>query len=381
MRYRFAIVLALVAALTLAAALPALADASAAVQWLKSLQRDDGGFGTQGSNLSETSEVIFALAAAGQDVAGLLNNGKSPLDFLATHVAEATTVGVKAKVAMAVSAAGGDASNVGGVNLIAQILGSQSAQGMYGGPEDALTSHVYAMLALAASGQAIPANAVTWMKEAQADNGGWAWNGSTKAEDTDTNTTALVVQALVAAGQLASSDMTLINALDYLKAAQNDDGGFPYQKPSPWGTDTDANSTAVCLQALIAAGQDLAAWAKADGRTPLDALAALQRNDGAFAWQAAFGDANLLASAQAVPALLGKPYPIAITAVAAADATAEATQAPAATVEAAVATPVPAATAMPAQVLPVTGAAQPDIVPALMLAVAAGYLLRRKLAA
>ncbi|MGQ9555682.1 MAG: prenyltransferase/squalene oxidase repeat-containing protein [Anaerolineae bacterium] len=368
MKYRLAIVLALVAALALGAVLPALADASMAVQWLQSLQREDGGFGSQGSTLSETSEVIYALAAAGQDVAGLKVSGKSPLDYLAAHITEATNIGTKAKVAMAVSAAGANASSVGGANLIDEIERSLTADGFYGGAEDMLTSHVYAMLALASAGRPVAASAVAWLRNQQAPGGGWAWNGSKKPQDVDSNTTALALQALIAAG-VPKDDPAVQLGLQYLATVQNDDGGFTYQKPSPYGTDTDANSTAVCLQALYATGQALATWAKADGKTPLDALAALQRNDGAFAWQAAFGDANLLATAQAVPALLGKPYPIAITKVAAAT---EVTQAP-------------TATAAPAQVLPVTGAAQPDIAPTLMLAASAlavaGFLLRRKLAA
>jgi hypothetical protein len=98
-------------------------------------------------------------------------------------------------------------------------------------------------------------------------------------------------------------------ALEYLHSIQNEDGGFPYQKPSEFGSDTDANSTAYVIQALIATGNDPTSsdWT-VGGNTPLTALAALQLESGAFAWQAAVPGENFLASVQAIPALEGKAF-------------------------------------------------------------------------
>ena len=106
-------------------------------------------------------------------------------------------------------------------------------------------------------------------------------------------------------------------ALAYYESIQNEDGGWPYQNPSAYGTDTDANSTAVTIQAIIAAGQDPAGdeWATAEGSTPLAALEALQNESGAFAWQAAVPDDNLLATVQALPAVAGKAFPFVTMAV------------------------------------------------------------------
>ena len=380
MRSRLFIAAALVVALTLLAAVPAFASPDITVQWLKSQQHDDGGFGAEGSTLSETAEVVYALAAAGQDVAGLKTNGRSPLDYLAAHVSEAKSAGAMAKLSLAVSAAGGDAATVGGVNLVGQIEKSLGAEGAYTlSAEDTLSGQVYAMLALVGAGRTVPQSAVDWLRGKQQAGGAWAWNASDKAEDADSNTTSLALQALIAAG-VAKDDAAIQKGIQYLGGLQNEDGGFPYQKPSPYGTDTDADSTAFCIQALIATGQDLTAWKAKSGKGPLDALAALQRNDGAFAWQAAFGDANLLASAQAVPALLGRSYPIAVTK---ASGTAEAAQPAAATpAVAAAATPGPTAAV---QVLPTTGAAQSGTAATLVLVgtalVAGGCLLQRRLSA
>jgi hypothetical protein len=128
----------------------------------------------------------------------------------------------------------------------------------------------------------------------------------------DSNTTAFVLQALMAAG-VGPGDEAVTKAQAYYAEIQNDDGGWPYQSPSDFGTDTDANSTSVAIQALIAAGQDPAGadWTTAGGSTPLSALEALQNESGAFAWQAAVPDDNLLATVQALPALAGKALPLA----------------------------------------------------------------------
>ena len=58
------------------------------------------------------------------------------------------------------------------------------------------------------------------------------------------------------------------------------------------------------------AGQDPsgAEWT-VDGNTPVSFLLSLQLPDGSFEWQPGLG-ADLLATAQAVPALLHSPYPV-----------------------------------------------------------------------
>ncbi|NTV97469.1 MAG: hypothetical protein HGA75_19005 [Thiobacillus sp.] len=87
-------------------------------------------------------------------------------------------------------------------------------------------------------------------------------------------------------------------SLAYFRLVQNADGGWTYQKPSAFGEDTDANSTALVIQALVAAGEDLAGW-----NDPEQALLALQVPSGAFIFNAASSSENLLATVQAMPAL------------------------------------------------------------------------------
>jgi len=70
------------------------------------------------------------------------------------------------------------------------------------------------------------------------------------------------------------------------------------------------------MQGLLAAGEDLIAdWSSDDGHSPYDALAAYQKPDGPFVWAWSWPGDNTLATAQAVPALLGKANPFTGTGV------------------------------------------------------------------
>jgi hypothetical protein len=175
---------------------------------------------------------------------------------------------------------------------------------------DTFVAHVLAVLALRSAERPIPAETIAFITDAQQEGGGWAWDGTAETA-ADTNTTAFAVQALIAAGVASASD-EVSAALAYYEGIQNDDSGWPYQSPSDFGTATDANSTAVTIQAILAAGQDPAGepWTSSEGTTPVQALGELQNESGAFAWQAAIPDDNLLATVQALPALAGEPFPL-----------------------------------------------------------------------
>jgi hypothetical protein len=110
----------------------------------------------------------------------------------------------------------------------------------------------------------------------------------------------LAVQALVAAGRKDDTG----RALDYFRRVQNADAGWTYQVPSAFGTDTDANSTALGIQAILAVGDSLSNWSTG-ASDPLGALLALQNADGSFSFNRVFPGANTLATLQAIPALTG----------------------------------------------------------------------------
>ncbi len=368
MRHRiFALSLALL--LALASIVPALAaaDLAAALDYLRTQQNADGGFGSgfaPGSTPANTADAVLAIVAAGGDAAAFEQGGNSTVDYLAANTTAVDTSGDLAKLILAAVAAGQNPRTFGGTDSVARLEAMAGADGRIATANDTFVSHLLAVLALASVRRPISAAAVDQILQAQQDSGGWAWDG-TEATPADTNSTAFAVQALAAAGQAGSEAVG--RALDYYRSIQNEDGGWPYQSPSDFGTATDANSTAVSIQALIAAGEDPAAWESSGGIDPVASLEGFQNESGAFAWQAATPGDNLLATVQALPALAGKTFPLATMAVGEASAQAATTPAP---------------TAPAPLTAPETGGAGLD--PALLLSLgglavaAAGYALRRR---
>lgn len=310
------IILVIALLLILASATPALAqvDTADALAYLESQQNADGGFGSgfsPDSTTNSTADAVLAIVAVEADPATFDQDGNTPVTYLAANASSAASGGDLAKLILAIIAVGENPREFGGVDSVAKLESLIGADGKIGTETDTFVSHTLAVLALASAQRSIPASAVEYIKAAQQEAGGWAWDGSA-ATAADTNSTAFAVQALIAAGEASDGDAVTL-ALAYYKEIQNEDGGWPYQNPSDFGTTTDANSTAVTIQAIIAAGQDPAGagWTTAEGNTPVAALAALQNESGAFAWQAAIPDDNLLATVQALPAVAGKAFPLA----------------------------------------------------------------------
>ncbi len=306
----------------------AAADTAAALEYLATQQNADGGFGSgfsPESAIGSTADVVLAIEAAGGDPATFDQDGNTPVTYLATNAGSAETAGDLAKLILATIAAGENPRQLGGVDSVAKLEALASEDGRIGGEFDTFVAHTLSVLALASAQRPIAPASVSYIQEAQQESGAWAWDGTAETA-ADTNTTAFAIQALIAAGEAADSE-AVAAGLAYYQGIQNDDGGWPYQNPSDFGTDTDANSTAVTIQAILAAGQDPtgAGWISEGGNTPLAALEALQNESGAFAWQAAMPDDNLLATVQALPALAGAAFPFATMDVGEAPAEAPAT--------------------------------------------------------
>lgn len=178
-----------------------------------------------------------------------------------------------------------------------------------------------ALLGVAAGGEdSTPAAkaAAAWLVRQQCDDGGWQYyradltkpctpaNPATYSGE-DTNSTAVAIQALAALGATPRVDPSA-----FLRGAQNADGGFGYVP----GASTDPNSTGLVLQAFAARGLDPAGVRSGAGKTPYDALVGYQLGcaappadrGGFYAFDPASPDA--LATAQALPGLAGKPYPL-----------------------------------------------------------------------
>jgi hypothetical protein len=280
--------------------------------WIATQQQADGSFA--GFGAGNTADAVFAICAVGGDPNGFLVEGNSPVSYLAANVDTLTsTTGGTAKTILAAVCANKDPRSFAGLDLVAEIEGTvDSTSGQYGSD---LSGHAFAMLALKGTNRPIPDTAVSWLRTAQTPEGGWGWDGTPSSGNADTNSTSLAIQGLVAAG-VPTSDTAIQNAIAYLHTQQNDDGGFPYANPSSWGTETDANSTAYVIQGLVAAGEDPegSSWT-VKSNNPMTALLSLRLSSGAFLWQAAIPGENALATYQAVPAMMLKTFPMVTTTV------------------------------------------------------------------
>lgn len=290
---------------SVAAAASTPAAVEDATGWLRGQQQPDGGYpGFQGgSDPSATADAAVAFASAGVDPANVSQGGHSIIDFLvASARTYGTTTAGAAKLTLAAAAARENPREFGGVDLIATLQRElDPASGLY---DEQLFTHAYAMLAMAAAGETVPAEAATALEQHQSADGSWAFSGSTEPGQGDSNTTAIAIQALSAAGSASSA--AIEKGLGYLKTVRMPDGSYTYQPggESPAG---DANSTALVIQALIAAGQPPEAGVAG---SPLDALAHFQNPDGAFRYRDDTPADSALATVQAIPALMSMPLPV-----------------------------------------------------------------------
>ena len=288
---------------------PEILSAGAALQWMRPQQQLNGSYG----NVGATLDVILAVAAANRNPAQWQSStGNSLLDFVSPRAAafarqSAASTG---KLALAVAAADLDPQQFAGLNLVISTTHYYNpATGAYGAT---VQDQALSMLGLDAAGAPIPAAAVQHLTGMVNANGGWGW---TPGQPSDADSTSVALEALVAAGQPTNSP-AVVNGQAYLHTVQqlNDDGGFAHSPDLPWAHDSNTNSTSYAIQSILATGQDplSAAWS-ISATTPITFLLGQQLTNGAFVY--VNPPADLFATQQAVPALVGKPFPLASRAV------------------------------------------------------------------
>lgn len=318
-----------------AAAVPADDAVIKGAAYIKTTQGADGGYA---AFFGQSMDAILAVRAAGYDPAKDLQGGKSPVDYLAANVPALDSPGAAAKGALAARALGLDPSSVAGTNLIALVEGAyDTTTGAYASG-DTFTQAI-AMLGLACTGHNVGAKAEAALRLNQVkDSGGWSWAADAGAADVDS--TAIAIQALLAAGA-PKTDSAIAAGLEFLRDTQLEDGGWGFDM-----TASNTSSTAYAVQALLALGEDpeSTAWTKAGGATPIAYLVSQQNADGSFP-----GFDPGFATNQVVPALAGRTFcNAAVTPVTRTRPQAAPTPAPA-----------PTATATPAPRPPSTGNTPP----------------------
>jgi hypothetical protein len=280
--------------------------ANRALTWMNEQQNADGSWsGWTGPDPGATCDAVLAYAAAGFDPDSVTAQGSaiSAMDYLSGSASSFVTASTDSagKLALAVEAAGADAHDFGGVDIVDVLVNSwySPTVGAFGDAGN-VWEQAFGILGLAAAGEPIPVSATVTLGNLQNTDGSWtdAW-GYDKP-----GSTGLALQALAAAG-VAITDSRVVSGVVALQNEQNAVGSW-----SAFGSPS-ANSTAYAVQGLLAAGEDLEAakWLK-NGQSPYAALSDLQKPDGPFT----LGPTDdFFSTRQAVPALLGVHYPFAHT--------------------------------------------------------------------
>jgi hypothetical protein len=163
-------------------------------------------------------------------------------------------------------------------------------------------------------------SAESWLLNQQCPNGGWTsykdasnpCNGNpADFEGPDTNSSSLAIQGLSAEGDLSGS--ALSKAEEFLVNAQDSDGGWGYEPntASAPGT-TDPDSTALVLQAILAMGHAPNRAPFNKNANPVSVLESFQTSSGSdqgsFNYPGISGP-NIIATYEAVPAVAGVVFP------------------------------------------------------------------------
>lgn len=253
---------------------------------------------------------VMALSAAGESPS---------LEGLKT-VSGTKAIDLEAPI-LALAAAGKDPRTFGSADLVAKL--KSFYDGTQLGEVGIINDDIFGLLALLASGEktddATVAGIRSFILSKQNADGGFSFavglpaapDGSAQAGGgSDTNTTAAAIMALRAAG-IESGDAVITNAISYLRAAQNEDGGFPYDPKSSWGTASDASSDAWVSMAIRAAGGDPGSLEKSGG-TPLTHLESLRQAGGFYLYQAGGAEDSFtpVTTSYALLALSGKTLPV-----------------------------------------------------------------------
>lgn len=285
----------------------AVADA---IAWLHTQQLPDGSFGlytsdgSYASSASATADVVYVLALTGENPAGpdWSRGGQSALDALARLAPGyvGLDAGQAGKVARAVAVAGGDPRTFGGLDLVQIIRDAYDPQtGRY--HSALLYRHSLAVEGLLRAGEAVPEAAFRAVWQAQLPDGGWFW--SFDGTESDVDSTGRMLQLLAGQAGLPGGD-AFARAARRLSREQASTGGWAAGSS---GNSPNANSTALAVMGLSAAGCDLQATAlRRAGRSAIETLLSFQEPGGAFVYMLEPGkeESRLMATVDAVAALL-----------------------------------------------------------------------------
>jgi len=275
-------------------------NAQRALQWLTcSQQQANGQIGSGGNAIARSSEVALGLAAAGQPASAMQHGDASLADYLRT--ATSTDVGTNGELLLARASqpSAGPTATVAAQLQAAKALSGPS-QGEYGSD---LYSDALAILGLRAAEQPVTTDSITFLRAHQQADGGWSFDNADQYGE-DSNTTALVLQALIAAG-VSADDPAISKGFSYLQSVFSQ-GGFG---DAP-GSAPDPNSDELVVLAAVAAGRQTDTIWNSMINDAVDNLSSQQLGSGADAGAIASSFSKLFATTQAPNAFLLRPLTV-----------------------------------------------------------------------
>gem|GEM_PF-3551997 len=255
-------------------------DVSGAREFIVDHQGGDGSF----SAPIYTDWAAIALAATKQNTDG--DAYRAVRKYVLEDTPDFSLVTDFERRAMALMALGVSPYDGTDTNYIRSIL--SYFDGVQVGDPELVNDDIFALIVLANAGYTNEDNViqqvVSFVLERQAKNGSW---------ENDVDLTAAAVQALAPFEKVAGVYGALDMAEAYLRLVQEDDGSFGNSFATSW-----------VLQAVAALGDTPEKWSK-HGRTPLDALSAMQQTDGGVDIENVPDTTRLWATSYAVPAARG----------------------------------------------------------------------------
>jgi energy-coupling factor transport system substrate-specific component len=285
------------ASLLLAPGRAAAAGADSGAAWLAGAQNGDGGFGTapgEESSAAMTGWAMLGLEAGGRNPYDVARNGNSAVDYLRRNADSISDAGDLSRTILALVGAGAEPRDFADRNLVAELRDRIARNGSIGGQVN-LTA--FGVMALRGAGS--PAglkHTLDWLREAQNGDGGW---GFTRGVDSDADSTGAALQAVRGS---KAADL----GVRYLRRHQRGSGGWALAG----GSTVNSQSTAWAVQGLVAAGVSPERVLER-GRSGLDYLAARQDGNGHYRYSASSDQTPVWVTGQAVVAAAAESFPLA----------------------------------------------------------------------
>lgn len=287
---RRALALALVTGLVAAPS----AQAANGAAYLASRLTKSGGFAEPGARPSVglTQWTVMALRAADRNPATMKRSGgHTPTSFLAKRAKAWTDAYQLERGILAVVALGKNPQSFGGVNLVKRLRAKVTRSGRIG---KYANSTYWGVLAFKGARVSVPKASISFIKSRQRSSGGFGYSSSAAP---DSNDTAAAVMAL-RAGRVKCASRVMTRAYSYMETLHNSDGGYSLGPSSG----SDSQSTGWAMQARNKCGLSNA--------RALSYLQARQLPSGAFEYRAGLVQTPVWVTAQVLPGIRGRSYPI-----------------------------------------------------------------------